>query len=300
MRRHKLGMHTYALNLWGFGMTWFGSEHKKDFGLIELMDKAVEWGLDGLHITGTDLETRDDKRLDEVAEAARNRGLFLEYNFSRADVCDKRINDTLENAAYVCHKLGAKLAKYSLDIDRKPPLHGSCMQAHVMKQLAAISEDIQAAMPAFEKYGVKLALENHTETYADEIIWLMNSISHPLVGICLDTVNSLCVLEGIDDAIRKLAPYAICCHLCDHKLSRDEYGARFHGVAVGDGDIDCKKVMDLIRKVSPMEVVNFEIEWDVEGDTLEVAKKKQMDACIQSIKYCREVLKIGREDELLG
>ena len=37
----------------------------------------------------------------------------------------------------------------------------------------------------------------------------------------------------------------------------------------------------------------------MENDTLEEAKAKQMDACIRSIKYLRDVLKVGREDELV-
>ncbi|MDR2302021.1 MAG: sugar phosphate isomerase/epimerase [Deltaproteobacteria bacterium] len=300
MRKLKLGMHTYTLHLWGFGQIWFspgGETYDKEYDLIELIGKSAEWGLDGLHLTGSDLETRCDQRLFQVAKAAQDKGLYLEYNFSLNEESDPRINDTFENAAQVAHKLGADLAKCSLDIRRKPPLYGSNMQPHVMKQLADIHDDVKKALPAYEKYGVRLAIENHTETYADEILWLVNQINHPLVGVCLDTVNSFPVLEGPEAAVEKLAPQAICVHFCDHKLDRDEYGARFHGVAIGDGDIDCGKVLDLLRRVSPLDRITFEIEWDKGSDSLEEAKKKQLDACLRSIKYCREVLKIGREDE---
>ena len=72
-------------------------------------------------------------------------------------------------------------------------------------------------------------------------------------------------------------------------------------MALGEGDMDCRKMLDLLRRESPMmDRINFEIEYDQGDDTLEVARQKQMDACIRSIKYCREVLKIGREEELIG
>jgi sugar phosphate isomerase/epimerase len=303
MKKLQLGMHTYTLHLWGFGQSWFapGNQiYKKDFGLVALMDKAVEWGLDGLHVTGADLELRDDQRLSEIAAAAKERGLYLEYNFSLNEESDPRLNDSFFNAAGICHKLGADLTKCSLDIRRKPPLYGSCMQPEVMRQLSVIYQDVLNALPEYEKYGVRLAIENHTETYADEILWLVNQINHPLVGVCLDTVNSFPVLEGPEAAVEKLAPKAICIHFCDHKLDRDEYGARFHGVAIGEGDMDCSKILNLVRRVSPLNRINFEVEWDSGGDSLEEAKKKEMEACIRSIKYCREVLKIGREDELIG
>lgn len=300
MRKMELGMHTYTLHLWGFGQTWFSADHEKVFDLIGLMDKAVEWGLDGLHITPRDLETTDDARLEKVAAEAKKRGLWLELNFARDCECDQTINLTLDRAAYICHKIGASIAKYSLDIRREGPLYGSCMQATVMRQLANVHDEIVAALPHFEKYGVTLAVENHTETFADEILWVVNTVAHPLVMVCVDTVNSMGVLEGPDVAITKLAPLSVCTHFCDHKWTRDAYGARFHGMALGEGDMDCKKILAYLHKHSPMTRINFEIEWDQGEDTLEVAREKQMDACIRSIKYAREVLKIGREDELFG
>lgn len=298
MKKLKLGMHTYTLHLWGLGQNWgiVAEPRPKDINLLRLMDMALDWGLDGLHITGADLESKDDTRLEEVALAARARNLYLEYNFSLDEEFDKRLNDTFENAAYVCHKIGAELAKVSMDIRRPRPVYGSCFHPFVMKQLAKVYDDFKSALPTVEKYGVTFAFENHTETFADEVVWLVKAINHPLAKICMDTVNSFPVLEGPEAAIEKLTPYAACVHFCDHKLDRDQYGARFHGVAIGDGDIDCQKVVDLIRRVAPTDRINFEIEWDMGGDSLEDAKKKQMDACIRSIKYCRDVLKIGRED----
>jgi hypothetical protein len=67
-KKMKLGLHTYTLHLWGLGQNWgiVADPRPKEMNLLQLMDKAVEWGLDGLHITGCDLETKDDTRLLEV------------------------------------------------------------------------------------------------------------------------------------------------------------------------------------------------------------------------------------------
>ena len=61
-KKMKLGLHTYTLHLWGLGQNWgvVADPRPKEMTLIQLMDKAVEWGLDGLHITGCDLETKDE------------------------------------------------------------------------------------------------------------------------------------------------------------------------------------------------------------------------------------------------
>jgi 3-oxoisoapionate decarboxylase len=295
-RKMKLGLHTYTLHLWGLGQNWgvVADPRPKKMNLMQLMDKAVEWGLDGLHITGCDLETKDDRRLGEVRDTAQSRHLYLEYNFSLDEEFDPRLNDRVEDGIRIAEKLGAGLGKISLDIRRPRPLYGSCFHPAVMKQLCAVHEEITAALPLLERTGIKLALENHTETFADEILWLIEKIDHPLVGACVDTVNSMGVLENPETAVKKLAPVAFANHFCDHKLDRDQFGVRFHGVALGDGDIDCLKVYRTIRELSPTDRITFEIEWDIGEDTLDVAREKEMDACIRSIRYAREVLGIGR------
>lgn len=295
-KKMKLGLHTYTLHLWGLGQNWgiVAKPRQKELNLMQLMDKAVEWGLDGLHITGCDLESKHDRRLKEVRAAAEDHGLYLEYNFSLNEEFDPRLTDSIENGVHIAQTLGADVAKISLDIRRPRPLYGSCLHPVVMRQLADVYDQVKAAEPLFESAGVKLALENHTETFADEILWLIDKINHPMVGACVDTVNSMGVLESPMTAIEKLAPFAFVNHFCDHKLDRDQFGIRFHGVALGDGDIDCVRVYDTIRKVSPTDRITFEIEWDMGDDSIEVAREKEMEACIKSIKYAREVLGIGK------
>lgn len=295
-RKMKLGLHTYSLHLWGLGQTWgvVAEPRPKELNLLQLMDKAVEWGLDGLHLTGCDLESKDDRRLQAVKEAAEARKLYLEYNFSLNEEFDPRLNDSIAEGIRITEKIGADLAKISLDIRRPRPLYGSCFHPQVMKQLCSVYDEIIAVFPLIEQTGIKLALENHTETFADEIIWLIEKINHPLVGACVDTVNSMGVLENPQYAVEKLAPYAFSNHFCDHKLDRDQFGIRFHGVALGDGDIDCCKCYNTIRELSPTDRITFEIEWDMGEDSLEIAREKEMDACIRSIRYAREILQIGK------
>ncbi len=295
-KKMKLGMHTYTLHLWGLGQNWgiVADPRPKTMTLLQLMDKAVEWGLDGLHITGCDLETKDDARLAAVREAAQAHGLYLEYNFSRDEEFDPRLTDRVEDGIRIAERLGADLAKLSLDIRRPRPLYGSRFHPEVMRQLCTCYDEVRAAIPLLERTGIRLALENHTETFADEILWLIDKVGHPLVGACVDTVNSMGVLENPETAVNQLAPHAFCNHFCDHKLDRDQFGIRFHGVALGDGDIDCFKAYRTIRDLSPTDRITFEIEWDIGDDPLDVAREKEMDACIRSIDYARNVLKIGR------
>ncbi|SDP38880.1 sugar phosphate isomerase/epimerase family protein [Desulforhopalus singaporensis] len=295
-KRLKLGMHTYTLHLSGLGESWgFNSEHayEKTIDLLELMELAAEWGLDGLHVTNVDLESRDPKRLAEVKAAAKGHDLYLEYNVSFNAPCDPRVNSSVRQAFCTAHAIGADLVKYSLDIERPRPLYGTCMHPDVIRQLSNRCNEFKANIALMEKLGVRLAIENHCDTYADEIIWIIEQLNHPMIGACLDTINPLVVLEGPEQAVNKLAPYAFCCHLCDNKLVVDANGTHSIGVAIGTGDIDCNKVLQTLRDNAPLDRITFEVEWEMGEDSMEVARKKELQACLDSIDYLRNVLGIG-------
>jgi sugar phosphate isomerase/epimerase len=161
-----------------------------------------------------------------------------------------------------------------------------------MKQLNHIAGLTRKILPLLEDTGVKLAFENHTESFASEILWLINEVKHPSVGACVDTVNSVMVLEDPMTAIETLAPRSFTNHFCDHRMERDQFGGRFTGVACGDGDIDLQKTLEIFKNKSNMNRINIEVEWDAGDDGPEAARKKEYDAVVKSIKYCRNVLNI--------
>ncbi len=296
MKKMKLGMHTYTLHLSGLGESWgFDGVHEfeKTMTLMQLMDNAVEWGLDGLHITNVDLETLDPEHLAEVKAAAEAHGLYLEYNVSFDAPSDPRVNATVKDALLNAKAMGADLVKFSLDIERPHPLYGSCFHPDVMRQLSVRYDEFKANIKLMEELGLKISIENHCDTYADEVIWLVRQLNHPDIGACLDTINSLVVLEGPEACVEKMAPFANCCHFCDNKLVVDPDGTHSIGVAIGKGDIDCAKVLRTLMEKAPLDRITFEVEYEIGDDPIEVAREKEIQACKESIDYLRNVLKVG-------
>jgi len=292
----KLGMHTYTLHLSGLGESWgFDGEYafEQTIDLFQLMDLAVEWGLDGLHITNVDLKSLELDQLSKVKKAAEDHNLYIEYNVSFDAPSDPRVNSTVEDALKNAKAMGADLVKFSLDIERPRPLYGSCFHPDVMRQLSVRYDEFKDNIPLMEELGIKIAIENHCDTYADEVVWLIKQLDHPMIGACVDTINSLVVLEGPEAAVEKLAPYAFCCHFCDNALVVDPDGTHSIGVAIGKGDIDCKKVLKTLKEKSSLDRITFEVEYEIGDDTLEVAREKEIQACRESINYLRNELKIG-------
>lgn len=297
-RKLKLGIHSYTLHLNGCGQTWGltgGEQFEQKINIFQLMDYAVEWGLDGIHVTNVDIGSHDPENLAKVKKAAKDHNLYIEFNASLDEEFDPRLNETFKSACLVAEGIGADLVKFSLDIRRPKPLYGSCFHPDVMRQLCDVVDQIKEALPEYERTGIRLAVENHTETFADEIVWIIEQVNHPLVGACVDNINSVSVLENPQYAVERLAPYAFCYHFCDNKLVRDEQGAHFLGVRLGEGDIDMHRSLQPVKDYAPawFDRINFEIEYPTQGESLEEAQKNEIQFCIDSIKYLREELGLG-------
>jgi len=289
-----LGLHTYSFHLHGMYGIWAKPKEipvraMDIFGLMELSEKL---GLDGLQITPVDCETTDHEQLSKIRRAALKHDLYLEYNFSLNEKFDPRLNNAIEDAIDISASLGADIAKISMDIERPRPIGASRHDPIVMKQLEAIAEKLVAAAPKAEKNGVKLAVENHTETFASEIKWLVDQVNHPWIGACIDTVNSLAVFEDPLVAVEVLAPIAFVIHFKDSEILKTAYGLKFRSVACGDGDIDLKSIYRIIRKKSEIQRITIEVELSQEDESLKLARERELEAVKRSISYCKNDLKI--------
>jgi sugar phosphate isomerase/epimerase len=291
-------MHTYTLHFFGLGESWgFGKDFffPQTITLMDLMDRAVKWELDGLQITKVDLGSIEPSWLDEVKAAAAESGLFLEFNASFQAGSDSRVNCTVAEALQITKAIGGKLAKFSLDIVRPRILYGSCFHPDVMRQLVVRYGQFKETLPLAEEMDIQIAIENHTDTYADEVLWLIKQLNHPLVGACIDTVNSLQVIEGPEEAVEKMLPHAICCHFSDDLIVVDPLGVHDVGASCGQGSIDMPRILQRIKEASPMDRIIFEneIAFLRLDEPLEEAQKREMQACEESIAYLRNVLKVG-------
>lgn len=300
----RLGMHTYTLHFFGLGESWgFGKDYyfEQTMSLYELMDRAEKWELDGLQITKVDLlatgagDPFSDENLVKVAHAAKEHGLFLEFNSSFHAGSDSRVNCTVEEALKIGHLLDAELVKFSLDIVRPRELYGSCMHPEVMRQMADRYDKFKAALPLIEEYGMQIAIENHTDTFADEILWIVEKLNHPLIGTCVDTMNPLQVIENPYYAMEKMLPGAYCCHFSDDIIVVDPLGVHDIGAPHGQGSMDCPKMISQIRKLSGLDKIIFENEIAFKSldEPIEEARARELEACEESIRYLRDELMLG-------
>jgi sugar phosphate isomerase/epimerase len=137
-----------------------------------------------------------------------------------------------------------------------------------------------------EEHGVVLAMENHIDLLADEMVELLASIDSPWLGVCLDTGNNLRLFEDPVLVAEKLAPFTRATHLKDLTAYRgDPRDFRFWpSVPLGDGIIDLESILGFLRKARYQGLLAIEI------DYLHPELGEEDRAVARSVRYLRSLV----------
>ncbi len=293
-----LGLHTYSLYLHGIGQAWAGFTlpWERQLSTFQLFDLGIELGLDGFHLDDGVLENLDSAFLREVGASAKEKNLYLEYNMSLdLGSLGIGIQHDLKEGLETAQAIGADVVKVSMDLPRPRPRAGSRFHPKVMPYLKETANRLKIAAPMAKTYGIRLALENHCDSFSEEILWVLKEVDHPFVGACIDTMNAWHVTEDPMNAINNLAPVAFTNHFRDDRVEFCRDGFRVSGAAVGDGDIDMKKAYDIIKSKSPAHRINIETEMGISLEDKATALRLELETIKKSIHFCRTVLNIGKK-----
>src|SRR6185312_5611849 len=101
--------------------------------------------------------------------------------------------------------------------------------------------------------------ENHKDYRSGELVDLLKRLSSRHVGVCVDTGNSIALLENPVDTVRMLAPHAFTVHLKDMAVAEYDEGFLLAEVALGEGFLDLPKLIALLREARPDIRFNLEM-----------------------------------------
>ncbi len=292
----RLGMHTYSLYHHGVAEDWadFKLPWPRQMSIWQLMDYMVELGLEGLHLDDKAFDSMDPDHFSRIRDNARDRNLYLEYNFALpSSKYDSSVQHEIEDGIGIAAAIGADVAKIGMNLTRPHPVAASKFHPQVMAQLEKVVNKLKDASSLAKKSGVRLAVENHTDAFSEEVIWVLDQVDHPFVGACIDTVNGLHVTENPITAVENLAHRAFTNHFRDNKIVIKPYGFKLTGAAVGEGDLDMQRAYDLIRINPNADRLNIELDLQCPLDDMQETLQFEREALQRSIRYCREVLGVG-------
>ncbi len=258
MRGFKVGLDAYSLK-------------PLDLSPFELLDWAIINGAEGVQFSEASLPlgTGLDKAfLLELKSYAQENRLYLEWGGGEhipLDLATGRPKDIAavnEKAANGAHLLGVHSVRSCsgglMRWGKDSPSTGELLR------LAATDLKRQKAM--LRDLGVILAIETHFEFTSFELLRLFDmcgAAPGEYLGICLDTMNLLTMLEDPVSATERLLPWIVTTHIKDGGLLVAEDGFVSFTAEAGAGVVD---LAEIIRRLGSLgRPVNLSIE-DHGGD----------------------------------
>jgi 3-oxoisoapionate decarboxylase len=200
------------------------------------------------------LGAREDAAADALRERARAASMYLEGIASlprdQADVA------RFEAEIRTAKRAGAEVVRTAMLSGRR---YESFTSTAAFRRFADASfHSLSLAAPVVARHDVRLAVENHKDWRADELIAILKRLGNDHVGVCLDTGNSIALLEDPMEVVLALAPWAFTTHFKDMALEEDRHGFLLAEVPLGTGILDLPKVVQALRATRPE--IRFNIE----------------------------------------
>lgn len=107
------------------------------------------------------------------------------------------------------------------------------------------------AEPIARKHRVKIGIENHKDFHAAELAEMLGRISSPHMGSCVDTGNSIALLEDPMQVVETLAPFAVTTHIKDMAVQETPTGFLLSEVPLGQGMLDLPRMFEIFEKHNP-------------------------------------------------
>jgi 3-oxoisoapionate decarboxylase len=200
------------------------------------------------------LGARDDSAADALRERARVASMYLEgiASLPRDQTDVARFEAEIRTAK----RAGAEVVRTAMLSGRR---YETFVSAAAFRRFADSSfHSLSLAAPVAARHDIRLAVENHKDWRADELIAILKRLGNDHVGVCLDTGNSIALLEDPMEVVLALAPWAFTTHFKDMGLEEDRDGFFLAEVPLGTGVLDLPRVIRALRAVRPE--IRFNIE----------------------------------------
>ena len=253
MAQLRVGIDSYCLN----------PLRMDPFAILEWVE---EQGGEGVQFSEVHLppgREMDEGILGELAGAARNAGMYLEWGggqhipYDTATWKPKDLMPVNRRAAEEASVLGAAMIRscsggFFRWSDEAPSTE---------ELLSAAAAALRPQGPIFQDLGVTLALELHFEFTTFELLRLFEMCdAEPggWLGICLDTFNMLPMLEDPVLGTERALPWVVSTHVKDGGVALDGDGLLTFPTAAGEGSVDFPSILALLRTLE--RPVNLSVE----------------------------------------
>jgi sugar phosphate isomerase/epimerase len=261
----------------------------REMSMEDFITRAHRLGVDGVALESCFIPRFDREYLSEIKGLLDEHGLDRVYAWGHPDGLEggknQKMFEEMVQSIEHARAVGAKVMR----------VVGSSLQFRFephQPQIERLSRMFSQAVKEAEKQDVRLAVENHIDFNADEILAILSNVGSPYLGVNFDSGNFVRVLDDPVQAMEKLVKHVYATHIKDLRIQQgvpvNEWFF-FSCTPVGDAGL-----VDNLRLARLLEDNGYQGLLAVEIDFLhpDYMKKGEDRAVEQSV---RELKRIARE-----
>jgi sugar phosphate isomerase/epimerase len=203
----------------------------------------------------TSLGVRDDAYAARLHDLMAKHELYLEGSISLPRGKDDVARFSAE--AQTAKRCGVKVFRTVLMNGRRYEVFDSLESFRKFFEQA--KQSLALARPVVEKHEIRMAVENHKDLLAPDLLDLIVKLDSPLVGICIDTGNNIALLEAPEETVRLLAPRVFTTHIKDMGVEEYTDGFLLAEVPLGTGFLDLAQIVSTLWRGRPELRLNLEM-----------------------------------------
>ena len=245
----KIGIDSYCFHRF-FGEVYPDQDApEKQMSMEDFLQRAKAFNVDGVSLESCFFKTLDDSYMKELKAQIDEYGFDRVFAWGHPDGLERGKNPEafaeMKRCIPKAKLIGADVMRVtgsSLMFRHEP--HGP--------QIDALTKQFKEAIKIAEDVGIRLAVENHIDYTADEIMQLLENVDSPNFGVNFDTGNFLRLLDDPIRGMEILAPHVLAVHLKDLQVNVAEAKPTdwffFSGVPVGQGLIDNQTLANILNR----------------------------------------------------
>jgi 3-oxoisoapionate decarboxylase len=241
VKQFRVGMDNYGL-------------HPLGLTPLETLQWARRHGAEGVQFSGLEEKHHclsDKTHLQELAACARENHLYLEWGGGQHIPRDtntwakRELFEINRAAARQAEALGTRIIR-SCSGGMIRWRQDSPMTETLLQETA---QALLSQKQMLLDYNVILAIETHFEFTSFELVRLFeccDAAPGTWLGICLDVMNLLTMLEEPVGATRRLLPWIVSTHMKDGGITMVPEGLASFPVSMGNGVVDMHAILNLL------------------------------------------------------
>lgn len=191
------------------------------------------------------LASTEPEYLRKLRERTEKLGMYLEITMA----LPKEDPTEFERLVKAAKEVGARCLRSVCLIGRRYENFSTIAewQAFMKESRAKLAR----ALPVLERHRIALGLENHKDWTVEQMAPLMKEYDSQYLGVCIDWGNNISLLDDPMEVAERLAPYCINSHIKDVVVEEYPEGFYLAEVALGQGVLPLKPMLDAIRAKRP-------------------------------------------------